>query len=810
LDVINITNASYISLSPVNLTNITNIIFRLASTMAGGRIETRVDSASGPLISTAGVPNTGGAYSNVAASITDPHGTHALYFVFLRNPGDTNLFVLNWLEFQGPGLSLYPTPFGGSAHPFPGTVQAEDFDNGGEGVSYHDTEPANYGGAYRNTGVDIQPTSDTGAGYNVGWMAADEWLKYTVIVSTPGLYNVSCRVAGVVDGGVFHIEFNGINKTGPIAVPNTGGWQTWATVTVSNIVLEAGQQMMRLVLDSAGPDYVANFNWISAALILSNNPPQITLTSPADQATFSASQDISIAAKALDIDGTISQVQFYASGFPIGTATSPPYRAIWTNVAAGNYAVLAKATDNVGNATTSQPRTIRVITGEASFTGVPQSIPGIIQAEDFDGGGEGIAYHDTDASNNGGQYRATAVDIEGAGDVGGGYDVGFTSDGEWLNYTVNVAADGLYTLQARVASAGNGGVFHIEFDGINKTGPMTNSDSGGWQTWRTLAKTNISLTGGPHKMQVVMDSNGANGTIGNFNYFMFTGLLHRYSFNEAQGERIAFDSVGGANGIINGSAAFTGTSLNLGGTDGFVNLPNGLISGQTSVTFEAWLTWNGGGNWQRIFDFGDNDQGEDHQGNGLTYAMLTPKSYDGVLRFAISTNSGNGEMAAVWTNSLPIGQPAHLAVAYDFISGSSILYMNGQRVSTGSAVIPLSAINDINVWLGRSNWPDPYLNASFDEFRIYGGVLSDSAIASSFALGPDSLFGARPRLSIIQNGNSVEIVWPLDTAGYALQHAPNLQGADWQPVTNVPTVQAYQKKVLLPLTNQSQYFRLTK
>jgi len=811
LDVVNINHGSYITLFPVNLTNINGITFRVASSGMGGRIETHVDSVSGTLIGTAFIPATAGVYTNITASITDPRGTHTLYFVFLRNPGDVNLFALNWVEFQGPGLSLSPTPFGGTARSLPGTVQSEDFDDGGEGVAYHDVESANYGGAYRNTGVDIQGTSDAGGGYNIGWMAVGEWLKYTVNVSTAGRYTLSSRVAGVVDGGVFHIEFNGIDKTGPLAVPNTGGWQTWQTVSLDNVVLDAGPQVMRLVLDNAGPDYVANFNWIQATLTLSNNPPKVSLINPVDQATFSASQNISIAANASDVDGTVSQVDFFENGFLIGTATTSPYLVTWMNVGPGNYLLTAKVTDNIGNSSTSASRTIRVINGEASFTGLPQSIPGIIQAEDFDGGGEGVGFRDTDASNNGGQYRATAVDVETAGDSPGAYNVGWTSAGEWLNYSVNVAADGLYTLQARVASSGDGGVFHIEFDGVNKTGPMTNSDSGGWQTWRTLTKTNISLSGGPHIMRLVMDSNGANGTIGNFNYFTFTGLLHRYSFNEVQGQRTAIDSVGGAHGTVSGTAAFTGAgALTLSGTDGYVNLPNGLISGQNSVTFESWLTWNGGGNWQRIFDFGDNDQGENNQGNGLTYIIMTPKSSDGVLRFAVSTNSGNGEMPTVWTNALPIGQPTHVAVSYDFISGTAILYVNGQRVSTGPATIPLSGINDVNVWLGRSNWPDPNLNASLDEFRIYGGVLSDSAVAASYAVGPDALFGARPGLNVSQAGSNLQLVWPLDTSSYVLQQTTNLQAAVWQTVTNVPLIQGYQKKVLLPLTNQRQFFRLKK
>src|SRR5207244_6080220 len=129
--------------------------------------------------------------------------------------------------------------------------------------------------------------------------------------------------------------------------------------------------------------------------------------------------------------------------------------------------------------------------------------------------------------------------------------------GEWLNFLLNATVDGIYTLQARVASSGDGGTFHLEFDGANKTGAMTNSNSGGWQTWRALTKTNISLSAGPHVMRLVMDSNGANGTIGNFNYFTLAAtstnlpapvLLHRYSFNEPAGATVAADAIGGASG----------------------------------------------------------------------------------------------------------------------------------------------------------------------------------------------------------------------------------------------------------------------
>src|SRR5258708_1566924 len=76
-------------------------------------------------------------------------------------------------------FAVVPTPFTGTPAPVAGIIQAENFDNGGEGVAYHDTDAANLGGAYRATGVDIEATGDTGGGYDVGWTHAGEWLDYT-------------------------------------------------------------------------------------------------------------------------------------------------------------------------------------------------------------------------------------------------------------------------------------------------------------------------------------------------------------------------------------------------------------------------------------------------------------------------------------------------------------------------------------------------------------------------------------------------------------------------------------------------------
>jgi hypothetical protein len=154
------------------------------------------------------------------------------------------------------------TPYGGTTPSMPGKVEFENYDVGGMDIAYYDTTASNAGGVYRTNAVDIQASTDTGGGYNIGWTAGREWLKYTVNVKTAGTYAIDVRLASKGAGGTFHIEVNGVDKTGPIAVADTGGWQVWKTVTKTGIALAAGPQVIRVFLDSSGASgYVANLNW---------------------------------------------------------------------------------------------------------------------------------------------------------------------------------------------------------------------------------------------------------------------------------------------------------------------------------------------------------------------------------------------------------------------------------------------------------------------------------------------------------------------------------------------------------------------
>ncbi len=156
------------------------------------------------------------------------------------------------------------SPYGNGGNPWTigtGTtrLQAENFDNGGEGVAYHDADTGNSGSQYRTTeGVDIENTSDTGGGYNIGWTSAGEWLKYTVNVTSAGTYTIKLRLAGSGTGGPVRIWFGTVNKTGDLTTPTTGGWQTWTDLIKTGVALSAGQQVMKIEMAGGG----FNLNWV--------------------------------------------------------------------------------------------------------------------------------------------------------------------------------------------------------------------------------------------------------------------------------------------------------------------------------------------------------------------------------------------------------------------------------------------------------------------------------------------------------------------------------------------------------------------
>jgi hypothetical protein len=161
-------------------------------------------------------------------------------------------------------------PYGGTAAAVPGTVQAENYDTGGQGVAYNVTSVNGTGNSYRSDGVDLETTTDTGGGYDLGWTAGGQWFKYTVNVATAGTYTVGLRLAApsAVTDALHIASASGTNLSGNVNAPATGGYQAWTTVNVS-VTLPAGTQTLTVDQDNAG----WNINYLTFATGSGGTPP---------------------------------------------------------------------------------------------------------------------------------------------------------------------------------------------------------------------------------------------------------------------------------------------------------------------------------------------------------------------------------------------------------------------------------------------------------------------------------------------------------------------------------------------------------
>jgi len=295
-------------------------------------------------------------------------------------------------------------------------------------------------------------------------------------------------------------------------------------------------------------------------------------------------------------------------------------------------------------------------------------------------------------------------------------------------------------------------------------------------------------------------------------------LTHRYEFNEPAGSTTFLDSVGTANGTVNGSAHLDGNNLVLpGGTspnnNNYGSLPGGLINGYTAVTFEFWVTFGSNAPWGRLVDFGQTDG----SGNGAYCIDFTPHSGNSPagVNFEVSdTDPGfNDAQEDAAPPILDNSGYMHLVLVYNPSAASLSVYTNGVLMVQNSGVtIPISALQNVHSYLGKSSYAsDPNGVATVDEFRIYNGAMGPSQVSADYADGPDTLPGNPLALSIAQVGNAIVLNWPASTTGYSVQTSASLgTGATWGvlPGTPTPILTNGTYQISLPVTNRAAFYRL--
>ena len=375
------------------------------------------------------------AVSVASANTTTTYTLDALERVVQREVTKSGALAEDDLyAYSGDGASpssITAVPVGTVGAPYPsvaavpGIVQGANYDTGGQGVGYSLTSVNGTANSYRSDGVDLETVTDStdttgpGAGYDIGWTTSGQWFRYTVNVASAGTYTVSLRLAspsGVTDA--LHISnIAGTNLSGSVNAPDTGGWQSWTTVTTS-VTLPAGLQTLVVNQDNGG----WNIHFLS----------------------FAAS-------------------------------------------------------------------------GDAPFSSTPVALPGTVQAANYDTGGQGVGYSVSSSNGSANSYRSDGVDLEAVSDStdltgpGAGYDIGWTTAGQWFRYSVNVATAGTYTVSLRLASpSGVTDALHISnLAGANLSGSVNAPETSGWENWTTVTAS-VTLPAGLQTLVVNQDNSGWN------------------------------------------------------------------------------------------------------------------------------------------------------------------------------------------------------------------------------------------------------------------------------------------------------------
>jgi len=212
--------------------------------------------------------------------------------------------------------------------------------------------------------------------------------------------------------------------------------------------------------------------------------------------------------------GAPTKVEFMDGSTSLVTITSAPYQANATTLQLGTHDFYAKIYDGDKFTVTN---TAQVQVGnQLPYGGVASAIPGTIEAGKFDvfegGKGQNIAYLDVTSANVG-NYR-TDESVDASSDVVEGAFIGHLAAGEWLEYTVDVAQSGLYSLAFRYASGNSagGGPFHLELDGqsISSDIPVPSTSTSVWTIWATKTVASIPLIAGKHVLRVAFSSGEFN------------------------------------------------------------------------------------------------------------------------------------------------------------------------------------------------------------------------------------------------------------------------------------------------------------
>lgn len=221
--------------------------------------------------------------------------------------------------------------------------------------------------------------------------------------------------------------------------------------------------------------------------------------------------ETTIRAKAYSENDSIAEMLIYVNDSLLSQSADSMLELTWTPIVADNYTFTLKVLNNADSIIFEKSCMLRVYEPSTPFNEEPIALPGILEAEDFDNGVNGVAFSDTDDNNEGGEYRDSGVDI-GMNDDGE-YFVGWTSSGEWLEYTVKVDEEQFMLWSAKVASGLSGSAIRIYMGDTDITGTISvpQTASNDWTVYTEVeGRTKIAMPVGTYKLRLVIEGSYCN------------------------------------------------------------------------------------------------------------------------------------------------------------------------------------------------------------------------------------------------------------------------------------------------------------
>ncbi len=228
-----------------------------SSVSSGNRVEIWRDSLNGIHAGTCEIPQTGSwsVYQKTECEVRHLNGVvESLYLVF-KGIADSTMGVKEWTF--AAGQEAIQSPYQKRAFSIPGKIEAEDYDVGGQGVSYFDKDVENMGGVYREDEVDVGRLDSALDGFVVGYTEEGEWLEYTVNVFESGRFKLTLNASSGVDGASVKFFVDGKAVTDTIKIPNSGSWGVYDTVSVVTSEVAAGEHVLKVLVTGSH----ANLDW---------------------------------------------------------------------------------------------------------------------------------------------------------------------------------------------------------------------------------------------------------------------------------------------------------------------------------------------------------------------------------------------------------------------------------------------------------------------------------------------------------------------------------------------------------------------